>query len=254
MEVLCQLSYSPEFGTTEITNDSKAFPTRQRRRLARRRCRIGSTMNCMTTVTTAMLVNTRRINGILTNNGAATSDTNSATGYTHATSIDSFFHNGRFGSALPAASNHSSTPTVRCIRVLVTNLSLRSINSLRTAERSHSRNITPSENLTMIWYSPPATPGCSTTAPRQPGNSRTAATPSSAHFRNCASQPGATVRATVTVTGNGASRGSCPVSNGPESGSAMVALTLVTRAASTVDALILRRSANRSSARLDRAA
>src|SRR3954447_26447704 len=115
MEVLCQLSYSPEFGTTEITNDSKAFPTRQSRRLERMRWRIGSTKNCITTVTTAMLVSTRKPRGILTSNGAATNDTNRAPRYTQATSIDRLFPNGRFGSALPGGLNHSSAPTVLCM-------------------------------------------------------------------------------------------------------------------------------------------
>ena len=84
MEVLCQLSYSPDLGRLTLPTTGRGSQrvagNDYRVRRERRRLRMGCTMKCMIAVTTAALVATRTRSGILISSGAANTDNISDTG------------------------------------------------------------------------------------------------------------------------------------------------------------------------------
>jgi hypothetical protein len=81
----------------------------------------GASRNGLTTAWMAKVIrpaptSTRAPSGQLPRCGATNSALAIDTGYTQATSMNRRVHHGRFGCTCAPASNHSSTPTVRCTR------------------------------------------------------------------------------------------------------------------------------------------
>ncbi len=84
MEVLCQLSYSPDLGRLTLPTTGRGSQRVAGNdyilRRERRRLRMGWTTKCMIAVTTAALVATRTRSGILISSGAAKTEIMRATG------------------------------------------------------------------------------------------------------------------------------------------------------------------------------